>query len=79
MDYDTNPLGGAISNLSYRGVDGIVNPAAHGRVAVLMHGEVEGADGHEGPLRIDAPVVENVVDRDCQEGVEGAHQSVCLW
>ena len=68
----------AVGDLGGDGGDGIVDPGADFWVAVLVDGEVEGPGGEEGFLRVDVAVVEDVVDGDGEEGVEGFEEDVAF-
>lgn len=53
---------GAEGELGGYGGDGVADPGADLGVPVLVDGEVVGAGGEEGRGRVEAPVVEDVVD-----------------
>jgi hypothetical protein len=60
------------------GVNGVADPGAHFGMAVLVDGEVVGFGGEEGCGWVDVAVVEDVVDGDGEEGVEGCEKYVRL-
>lgn len=75
-DKDDAP-GGAGVELVGDCADGVVDPGADGRVAGLVHGEVEGAGGEEGCRRVEAAVVEQRVDGNGEERGEGGQEGRC--
>ncbi len=76
MDDDGDAGDVACGELDGYGVDGVADPGADFGVAVLVHGEVVGFGGEEGLRGVDVAVVEDVVDGDGQEGVEGGEEDV---
>lgn len=70
MHDDGDARDGARAETGRHGVDGVVDPCAEARVAGLADGEVEGAGGEEGLFGVEAAVVEEGVDGDCEEGCE---------
>lgn len=71
MNHDGDARYTALGDLSGHGFDSIANPRADFRVAVLMHWEVVGASREKGRLRVDATVVEDIVNGDNEKVVEG--------
>lgn len=78
MHDDGDARHGAARELDGQGVDGGADPRADGGVPGLVHGQVVGARGEEGGGRVEAPVVEEGVDGDEEEGGEGGEEGVGL-
>ena len=78
VDNDCDARDVAAGELDGDGVDGIADPGADFGVAVLVHREVVGFGGEECGGRVDVAVVEDVVDGDGEEGVEGGEEDVGL-
>ena len=64
MDHHDHAVDVAAGQLGSYGVEGIADPGAHFRVAVLMDGKVVGFGGEEGCLGVYGSVVQDVVDAD---------------
>ena len=68
VDAQLHFLDSGLLQLRADGGDGVVDPGADGRVAVLAHGVVVGACGEKGASWVDGAEVEDVVGADCEEG-----------
>ncbi len=66
---------GVFGELVPNGGDGIVDPRADGRMAVLADGIVVGTGGEKGERWVDMAEVEDVMGTDCEEGGESVHES----
>ena len=74
VDHDGDARNRPLDELGLDGVDGIPDPGTHGWVSGLVHGQAIGLCAEEGGLRIERPVIEDVVDGDGEEVGEGGQQ-----